>query len=142
MALDSSLYSSLSMPARFLISVKLDLCQVNAASGDIAFAEIFAGEHEVRIDRQRLAIIGDADFKTAGLAVAVARVIQHAGIILVLNCGQNLQSPLILTRFGQHAALLIKFLIRENTGFNFHACIDVIDFLDDFAFLAFLHGLS
>jgi hypothetical protein len=81
------------------------LCQVDAASGDIAFAEIFAGEHEVGINRKRLVIIGDADFKTAGLAVALARVIQHAGVILILNCGQNLQSPLILTRFGQHAAL-------------------------------------
>src|SRR5262245_16275399 len=62
---------------------QFEIGQVELALGDIALAEIFARVDVFRIDRECLQVKRNAEIDVAELAVTVAEIGQHPGIVLV-----------------------------------------------------------
>src|SRR5262245_60432554 len=95
--------------------VQLGLGQVYSTVGHIAFTQIFASQHEIRIDFEGLVVVAKSLLETAGFAVAVANVVQDPRIVLVGNRLENLNSPFIFAGKRQSTSLLIERLIRQDS---------------------------
>src|SRR5262245_54924995 len=75
---------------------QFEIGQVELALGDIALAEIFARVDVLGIDRERLLVKRNAEIDVAELAVTVAQIGQHPGIVFVGDRLQHGDSLLVL----------------------------------------------